>query len=200
MAGETQALKDRLNRERGAEAALLNQRKSLEQAKETEEENLQNLEKAREVLQIVAKNTQDNLQYHISGLVTTAQASIFPDPYEFVAEFVARRDKTECDLLFARGGDRFSPFSSCGGGPVDVASFALRLVAWSLNKTVPVIVLDEPFKFVSVDLQPRCSDLLKTLSARLGLQIIMISHLPNVIDSADRIFLVDKGTVTEKTP
>lgn len=193
-----QSLKDRLNRERGAQASLQKQMDDLTATHSEQEEHLSNLEKAREVLQIVAKQTQENLTFHISGLVTTALSSIFPDPYEFVAEFVARRDKTECDLYFAKGEERFSPFSSCGGGPIDVASFALRLVAWSLNRTVPVIVLDEPFKFLSVDLQPKASQMLKTLSSRLGLQIIMISHLPNVIDSADRIFVVDKGKVTQE--
>lgn len=197
MDGSIQALRGRLNRERGAQASLQKQMEALTAECVEKEEHLVNLEKAKEVLQIVAKQTQDNLTYHISGLVTTALSSIFPDPYEFVSEFVVRRDKTECDLYFTKNGDRFDPFASCGGGPVDVASFALRLVAWSLKKNSPVIILDEPFKFLSVDLQPKASQMLKTLSQRLGLQIIMISHLPNIIDSADRVFVVEKGTVRQ---
>ena len=188
-----QSLKDRLNREKGARDALLASLDELDKEESTLSEHLGNLEMAREILQRVARDTQNNLQFHISGLVSVAQSSIFPDPYEFVAEFVARRDKTECDLFFSKNGEKFSPFSCCGGGAIDVASFALRLVAWSLNKTMPLILLDEPFKHLSQDLQPKCSKMIKTLSSRLGLQIIMVSHLSNIIDSADRVFLVDKG-------
>ena len=198
MLEHIQLLKDRLNRERGAQIALQNQISDLTTNQEESEEHLSNLEMAREILQRIAQDTQNNLQFHISGLVSTAEASIFPDPYEFVVEFVARRDKTECDLLLSKNGEKFSPFSACGGGPIDVASFALRLVAWSLHKTFPVIILDEPFKFVSVDLQPKCSEMLKTLSSKLGLQSIMISLLPQIIDSADRIFVVENGKVTKR--
>lgn len=148
------------------------------------------ISEARAVIQKVAQDTQRSLEYHISNLVTLALASVFPDPYKFVLEFNQRRNKTEADLMFLKGAQRVDPESGSGGGPLDVASFALRVAAWSINKTRPVIILDEPFKFVSVDLQPDCSAMLKMLSKELGLQIIMISHLPDIIGSADKVFSV----------
>jgi DNA repair exonuclease SbcCD ATPase subunit len=95
------------------------------------------------------------------------------------------------------------PMDCAGGGPIDVASFALRLMYWTLNKTRPIFVLDEPFKFVSVDLQPKCSEMLKMMPDKLGIQIVMISHLPEIIAAADKIFVVEQkagvSTVREKT-
>jgi DNA repair exonuclease SbcCD ATPase subunit len=170
----------------------------LEQAKE----NAENAVTARAILQRVAQQTQSKLEFRISSLVTTALAAVFPDPYKFEVRFEERRNKVECDLMFSKNGELFKPVDCAGGGAVDIASFALRLSFWSLTKTRPLIILDEPFKFVSVDLQPACSEMLKTISERLGVQVIMISHLPELIGCADRVFEVrlrgDKSVVEMK--
>jgi DNA repair exonuclease SbcCD ATPase subunit len=157
---------------------------------------------AREFAQAVAKQTQSTLEYNISSIVTAALEAVFPDPYEFKAEFEVRRNKTECMLWFVKNGAKMRPMDCAGGGPIDVASFALRLMYWTLNKTRPIFVLDEPFKFVSVDLQPKCSEMLKMMADKLGIQIVMISHLPEIIAAADKIFVVEQkagiSTVREK--
>ena len=151
---------------------------------------LEDLEEAQSIIRIVAKKTQEQLEYHISELVTLALSAVFPDPYELVVRFEERRGKTEADLLFRRDGDEIQPMEASGGGPVDVAAFALRVALWSLRRprsraTMP---LDEPFRFVSRDLQPKASQMLKEVSERLGLQIIMVSHSEDLIEAADRVF------------
>lgn len=176
LKGKRDQLIDNLERER-------------ERGKAMERRNADAL-KARALAQKVAQETQKKLEYHVSNLVTLAEASVFPDPYEFGVEFVQRRNKTECDLYFLKGGERLDPVSSSGGGALDVAAFALRCAFWSLNKSRPVIILDEPFRFVSHDLQGRCGEMLKRISERLGLQVLMVSHLPNIISGADRVFRV----------
>jgi hypothetical protein len=65
------------------------------------------LEKLRALIQSVAEQTQKNLEFRISHLVTTALAAVFDDPEEFVVKFVKRRGKTECDLLFMKNGKEF---------------------------------------------------------------------------------------------
>jgi len=79
-----------------------------------------------------------------------------------------------------------------GGGAVDVAAFALRMAFIAIRGGRPILVLDEPFKFVSVDLQNKCSDMIKELSRKLSIQVIMVSHLPEIISGADRIFLCEQ--------
>ena len=149
--------------------------------------------KARVVIQRVAQKTQQKLEYHISNLVTLAEASVFPEPYEFQAEFVLRRGRTECDLWFVKDGEKMDGLRSVGGGVLDVASFALRCAFWSLKKTRPILILDEPFKFVSAGLQSKCSEMLVAISRRLGVQVIMVSHLPRIIGNADKIFEVTQS-------
>ncbi len=152
---------------------------------------LDNCYQARAIVQAVAAETQAKIEYKISSLVSLALSSVFPDPYEFKLKFVQRRNRTECDLLFVKNNEEVEPLSAAGGGAVDVAGFALRIAIWSLRKTRAVFVLDEPFKFLSVDLQSKCSAMMKELSERLGIQIILVSHLPNLIESADKIFTVE---------
>jgi DNA repair exonuclease SbcCD ATPase subunit len=103
-------------------------------------------------------------------------------------QFVQRRGKMECDLLFVKDGNVSDDILlTGGGGPADVASFALRLAAWSIGKTRPVQILDEPFKFLSRDLQIKASAMLKMVSEKFHCQFIMISHIPEIIEHADKI-------------
>ena len=144
------------------------------------------------IIQLVAQSTQQNLEYHISNLVTTALASVFPNPPEFVAEIEVARNKTSCQLSFLEFGEKSKPTECAGGGPLDIASFALRTSYWSLKRTRPVFLLDEPFKFVSPGLQSKVSDMLKMLSEKLAVQIIMVSHADEINYSADKTFHVEK--------
>jgi DNA repair exonuclease SbcCD ATPase subunit len=152
------------------------------------ERDVQFSEKARAIIQKVARETQQSLEYHVGELVSLALSGIFPDPYKFAVEFVERRNKTECDLYFERGGERVHPFDASGGGAVDVASFALRSSIWSLGGSRNVLGLDEPFRFLSRELQPRACEMLGEISHRLGLQVIMITHSSDLIEGADKVF------------
>ena len=149
-------------------------------------------EKARIIFQTVAKKTQSNLEYHISKLVTTALSSVVPDNIEFVVRFEERRNKTECDLLFKEYGVEYKPMDGAGFGSVDIAAFALRIAFWSLKKNRATMVLDEPFRNVSPDLQHKVSDMLQMISNELNIQIIMVSHQEDVNLSADKTFVTMK--------
>jgi len=153
--------------------------------------------KARVIIQTVAQETQKNLEFHLSHLVTTALAAVFPEDIQFVARIEVRRGKTECDLKFSEYGQEYDPLEGSGFGPVDVASFALRVTFWTLKKNRPCFVLDEPFRNVSPDLQHKVSDMLKMVSEKLGLQVVMVSHQEDINVSADKTFIARKeGKVT----
>ena len=59
-----------------------------------------------------------------------------------------------------------------------MASFGARLAFWSLEKKYrPVIICDEPFKFVhGREEQENLSEMLKMLSERLGIQMIIVTQ------------------------
>lgn len=158
---------------------------------------------AREIVREVGLKTQQQLQYHVSDITSLALEAVFDDPYELIMEFVERRNKVECDLLFKRGDNLIDPLSSSGGGAVDIAAFALRIASWSMMhpKLRNTIILDEPLRFLSENYQQRASLMIKELSERLGLQFIIVTHESTLAAYADAEFSVRirKGKSIVKT-
>lgn len=151
-------------------------------------------EKAREIIRMVGLKTQQQLQIHISDITSLALESIFPDPYTLEVEFVQRRNKTECDLMFSRNGNTVDPLSASGGGVADVAAFALRIASWSMQipHTRNAIIMDEPLRFVSEEYQEAASSMLKEISQRLDIQFIIVTHNEVLTSYADKVFKVSK--------
>lgn len=149
-------------------------------------------EQARSIIQEVALKTQKQLSYHISEITSLALNTIFPEPYTLEADFVQRRNKTECDLFFIRNEERIDPLSASGGGTVDVAAFALRVASWSMQRprSRNTLILDEPLRFLSAEYQILGAQMLKQISEKLQLQFIIVTHEQNITEYADRIFTV----------
>jgi len=156
------------------------------------EERLLDAEEVRQIIQIVSKKTLANLEFRISNLVTFALASVFPNPPEFVASIETRRNQTEVDMLFKEGDREQAPLDSDGGGAADISAFALRPTFWTLDKTRPTFLLDEPFRNVSPNFQNKVSQMLTRISEELGIQIIMVSHAEDINMAADKTFRVRK--------
>ena len=187
---ELKDLRNRLNVLTARKQLLEQQAETAERRSLEAESRAESAMKAKAVLQLAATRTQSQLEFKLSALVTTALSSVFPDPYKFKVKFVERRGKTECDLLFERNGNELEPVEGAGGGTVDIASFALRLAFWSLIKGRSILIMDEPFKFVSEGYQEDCAEMLKSISEKLGIQVIMVSHIPKLINNADKVHTV----------
>lgn len=151
-----------------------------------------NLEKAHEILKQVGLQTQQQLIYHISDVTSVALESVFDEPYKLTLDFVERRGKNECDILFEKNGSKIDPMLASGGGVVDLAAFALRIASWSMQipPTRSIIILDEPFKHLSKNLHDRASQMIKMLSDKLGIQFIIVTHETSLGLSADKMFEV----------
>jgi DNA repair exonuclease SbcCD ATPase subunit len=167
------------------------------------DKDFRNVEEAIPIVQLVAQQTQDELRYHISELVTLALAAIWDDPYEFDIDFVTKRGKTEANISFLRNGNKISPMEASGGGAVDVASFALRIAMWKLHshKTISnTLIFDEPFRFLSLDLQDKAGKMLKELSETLGIQFIIVTHSKGLVEQADKVYTVKmKNNISKVT-
>ena len=185
-------LRSELDQRRGEQRQVEQNLKNSKQRLSEHKQALKKHEEAREIIREVGIKTQQALAFHVSDITSLALQSVFEDPYELVVDFVQRRNKTECDLYFARDGDRMNPMDASGGGAIDVASFALRVASWSMQRprSRPVIVLDEPMRFLSTDLQPKASEMIQQLSKKLGLQFIIVTHEEELTEQADKIFKV----------
>jgi len=149
---------------------------------------------AREIIQKAVQLTQVNLQNHLSTIVTRALELVFEEEApKFLVKFVTKRNNSECEIFFSDDGiNEMDPLDSCGFGAVDVAAFALRVAIWSLGKTRPSIVFDEPMRHLDSDRMPRASQMMNVLSKELGLQMITITHEESLCECADKTFVVTK--------
>jgi len=143
------------------------------------------------LVQKVAKETQEQLKFQIEDIVKTCIDTCFPDEYDFKVEFEIKRGRTECALKFYKNGFEIDDLlESGGGGVVDMASFGLRVAAFSMDSTANTMVLDEPMKFLSRGLQSRAGEILSEISKKLQLQIIMNTHIPELVEQSDKVFEV----------
>jgi ABC-type Mn2+/Zn2+ transport system ATPase subunit len=147
---------------------------TLEKAKQT----LHRTQDAQEILQLIAQAVQQQAHEKISTVVTKCLESVFEDPYQFKIEFERKRGRTEASLRFVRRELDADPLSSTGGGVVDIAAFALRVACLMLHRPrlSKVVVLDEPFKFVSAQYRENVRSMLEELAKDLKIQIVMVTH------------------------
>ena len=137
---------------------------------------------AQKIVQALAESIQQEAHGRIAGVVSRCLAAVFEDPYEFRIVFEQTRGRTEARLVFVRDGVEVNPIDSSGGGVVDVAAFALRLSCLMLSRPARrrVVVMDEPFRFVSKAYRPAVALLLEQLSKELSVQFIVVTHFPEL--------------------
>lgn len=147
-------------------------------------------EQALTIIQEIGLQTQQQLQYFIGEITSLALESVFPDPYTLKVSFVERRNQTECDLSFVRDSEEISPLDAAGGGTVDIASFSLRVSSWALKQPRyrNTIILDEPLKNLSKEYRELGGLMLREVSRKLGIQFIIVTHEPSLVQYADRGF------------
>lgn len=192
---DLKAIRDKLNKLKGQVSQIEKDILTAKGTIKSKQKKLKKYEQAKEIIREVGIKTQEQLQFHISDITSLALEAVFPNPYKLEVEFVQRRNKTECDIYFSRNGNRVDPLSASGGGAVDIASFALRIASWSLNRphSRNTIILDEPMRFISADLIDKASYMLKEVSNKLGIQFIIITHNSQLTAYADKIFAVTKS-------
>lgn len=147
----------------------------LEQARE----QVRMVEESQKVLQNVAQTIQQTAHERIASVITRCLEAVFDDPYTFRIQFEQKRGRTEASLVFVKGEHELDPCSASGCGVLDVAAFGLRLACLLLSRPQRrrLLVLDEPFKFLSSPVyRERVRDLLETLSEEMGVQIIMVTQ------------------------
>lgn len=184
-----------LERKKGRYVQLKN---SIEQTKtdiQSTQKQLDSSHEALVVIQIVAKKTQKHLEFHLSDLVSAGMASVFSDPYQLEVEFTTKRNQVETEMNFIRDDRKFIP-KKCGGGAQDIAALTLQFSINAIKnpKTRSIMLLDEPLKWLKGrDLPKLGSQMIKEISQKLDppLQIIMVSHSPELIASADKVFEVE---------
>jgi DNA repair exonuclease SbcCD ATPase subunit len=191
-------LRNKLEQFKGQQKTLISQRDTAIKKSTELSVEISATEEAKAIIQAVAKKTQDKLRSHIEEPVSLAMAAVFDDPYELRLDMVERRGRTECDLIFTKGGKDYDDLMfSGGGGPVDVAAFGLQIavLAFMKHHARPLLILDEPLKWLKGgELPERGAMMISQVAKELGITVIMVSHIPEQKAGADKLFHVTMGS------
>lgn len=201
MTTNLQSLRSKLENKKGQRAQLQNAIDSTEHKIKMSKRSLIRHERALEIVKQVGLSTQRQLEYHLAEQTSLAMEAVFDDPYKLKVNFQEKRGKTEVEILFTRRGLEFPPIGNAGGGAIDVAALALLIAYWSMRqdkKVRPLLLLDEPFsRLKGEDANRRALAIVKEISHKLGLQIIMVSDervsREDIINNADKVFHVSQG-------
>ncbi len=148
-------------------------------------------ERALEFVKHIALKTQSQLEFHLSDMVSTGLNSVFDQEYNFKVIFEIKRGKTECRLYFEKDDNLIDPLTMSGLGAADIAAFCLRCAGYSMAPIYRnTFILDEPFKHLSMIHHEKAAQMMKMLSKKLGIQIIMVTHSEVMTKFADKIFKV----------
>jgi len=132
------------------------------------------------ITQQVSQTIQQKAHHQIAGVVSRCLQTVFQDNYGFKINFERKRGRTEANLILLKDGYEIEDaLNSDSGGVVDVAAFALRLSCLVLAKPSlrRILILDEPFKFVSEEYRDNIKSLLKGLAKDFKMQFIMVTHI-----------------------
>ena len=135
------------------------------------------------MIQAVAAAVQNKVHGKIAAVVTKCIAAVFQENISFEIRFEKKRGRTEARPVLIKDGHEMDPLDGSGGGVIDVASLALRVICLSMTRPAvrKLLVLDEPLKHLSANNHERARGLLLSLSEEFGMQVIMVTHNKNLV-------------------
>lgn len=151
-------------------------------------------EQVRVFFTFLAEEQRKQLEARVQALVDYGVQAVFGSNCRFVVRSELRGKSVRTEFYFVEDGLELPLLEATGGGVGDVVAFLLRIVMLCLSKPVQrrVIVLDEPFKFLSAAHFEKLGTLLTELTVGLGLQIIMVTHRLELVDAATTVVKVTK--------
>jgi DNA repair exonuclease SbcCD ATPase subunit len=173
---------------------------SLEDKKREIQEDINNINKEtdtllelKDFLMSVSANYRDQLCNLFTSLVTEALTSIFEKDIRFNIKLYSYRNEPAIDVSVIEDNLEVDPQKSCGGGLNDIISFVIKIIFIYLKKSSKIIILDEPLKFLSRDYIEQSSNFIHEISKRMNIQIILVSHKPDLEISCDKLINIEKS-------
>lgn len=199
MKQRLETLQTTVNEAAGRRKELQGQaKKAREEEKEAKRSRMAK-ERALAFVREAANEVLEKLNYSISEPVTLALQCVFGERWAVKVAFTPRRNQTECDIWLEENGAPRDPLYNAGGGQADITAFGFQAALLALRNhesgTAPVMILDEPFKHLKgEEANRRAIEMVKLLSDRLGMQVIMVSDeraaRADIETGADKVFLV----------
>ena len=166
----------------------------LNKKRKTLEENQKSLEvqdEALEALNAISKLSEEHsIRRHIERILKDVSKTLFgEDTFEF--RFIRRKLRNQQEVhiykVQTKDGESYQiPISATAGGSRDIVDALIRiLVLKNFPEDKRVLVLDEPMKNLSKDLQRDFFSFIARLCREFKIQIIMITHEPEYIEAIE---------------
>lgn len=152
--------------------------------------------KSIEVVKFISdRMTQSGFSVLQDTVTNGLQAIFTDDSYSFEMETSERGSSKVVRFYIRDSNGGRTPIDSCGGGIQVMVSFILRVYMIVKLKLKRFIVLDEAFTQVSAQYTEGLMDFLTSLTEDLDFKFLWISHSPQYIASATRVYEMTKGKV-----
>lgn len=153
--------------------------------------------KAGWIIAEVSRLAQTKIKKDVEDITTKAIRGVFGREFDLVLKMEYKRSKFECQVLIEEDGELWVPKDDYGIGLSDMVGFVLRIVLIHLEqpRKIDTLILDEPFRFMG-SLSPLAGMLMKEISEKLGLQIIILTHDEALASIADVKYMVERNSAS----
>lgn len=157
---------------------------------------LEVLEEVSRVFHAASEAARELARQKVERTVTDALRAVFGPGISFEVEVTERRGRPEADFYvvsdFGGASVRTPVLDARGGGVVDVASTALRvLAAAAVSPPQAPLVLDEPGKHLSEGYSRALGEMIKAVARETGRQFLIVTHDPRLAEAADAVYRVE---------
>ena len=172
--------------------------KKIEQLKEKEKEKQELIDrieicsKSIEFVEKVSTEERQGIKTRVEDLITSCLKDVFDDSYSVEFDYGMKRSKTSVEVYAIRdcedGLKVKSQIDGIGGGVADSISLPLKLIVLINDDSLErILILDEPGKYLSANHVPKFANFIQTISKKLKIQVIMVSHHQCMGQYADSI-------------
>ena len=154
------------------------------------------LEKAQQVLQLLETTWRGRYQEALAALGSQGLNAVFTnDTYEVLLESTVKRGVTNLDIILVKNGERVRLKGGSGGSVVQVLAYLLRHIMTISHRPElrKLKALDEPFSMLNRAQRPALGELVKDITQRLDFQLIFSSDEDELVDVADVVIQVHPG-------
>lgn len=131
-------------------------------------------------LAVLCMNKAENKRSYIEYIISEALSDVYQANYKFVLEPQYDTHKNIKGLLpriSVEGSPGRDPRKGMGRGSLDVCNVVFHMLALLMtSETLPVLIMDEPWPFISNDMQEELRAFLQNVCSRTNLQIIMTTQ------------------------
>lgn len=152
------------------------------------------------LLTTIGEQTQETARVKVEQLATHALQVIFGTHHSFRMQAGERGGQATLELIIRSeypDGEAIETgvLDARGGGLAAVVGFVLRLVVLLLTPELAnILLLDEPFAWVSAQYEGRVSEFLAEVARKARVQVVMVTHSLVYGEHADVMVRLTQGT------